>query len=182
MRINFVTGNEGKFESFSNIVPEDVELERTPMDYPEDHDSNSTEDIAREGARYCHDELGEPVVVTDAGLFIDSLDGFPGVNTGFALDTIGREGLLKLMENTENRSAVFRLSLAYRDSDTARVFTSETPGSIPESVRGEKGFGFDPVFVPEGHEETFGERPELRDTEGPLHPAIHEFMEWFRSR
>lgn len=182
MKINFVTGNEGKFDSFRNIVPEEVDLERTPMEYPENHDSNSTEEIAREGAIYCHREIREPVVVTDAGLYIEALKGFPGVNTGFALKTIGNQGFLKLLENEENRSAVFRLSLAYKDGATVQVFTSETQGYIPENARGEKGFGFDPVFIPDGHEKTFGERPELRDTRGPLNPAIHDFVEWFKSR
>jgi XTP/dITP diphosphohydrolase len=178
VKLVFVTGNDGKYRSFVNIASRiDVDVERRELDYPENHDLNSTRKIAMGGAEYCSEKLGEPVVVTDAGLFIEALDGFPGVSTGFTLDRIGNKGLLKLLEEKDDRSAVFRITLAFSDGETTEAFTSGTSGRIAERERG-GGFGFDPIFAPEGHEATFGEKPELRDNVGPLNHAMEDAVEW----
>lgn len=176
----FVTGNEGKFRSFKNIARDrGIEMERRELDYPEDHDSNSTRKIATKGAQHCSEFFDEPVVVTDAGLFINALDGFPGVNTGFALEKIGNSGLLKLLNDKDDRSAVFRITLAFSDGKTTKAFTSGTEGRIAIEKRGE-GFGFDPIFIPEDHDRTFGEKPELRDSIGPLDQAMEEALQWLK--
>ena len=178
MELVFVTGNEGKYRSFRNIAEErGIKVERRELDYPEDHDSNSTRKIAMQGAEYCAEELGETVVVTDAGLFIETLDGFPGVNTGFTLDKIGNSGLIGLLENENNRKAVFRISVGFSDGETVKGFTAGTEGRIAEKERGD-GFGFDPIFIPQGHGKTFGEDENLRDSVGPLVEAMEETIRW----
>lgn len=179
MKLNFVTSNEGKFRSFKNVASSlDYDFERRELDYPENHDSNSTLKIAEDGARYCCKKLGEPAVVTDAGLFINTLNSFPGVNTGFALKTLGNRRILKLLEGEEKREAVFRLSIASYSQEKGLIsLTEETRGKITRELRGGKGFGFDPIFLPKGYENTFAERPELRDREGPLKPATQELVE-----
>lgn len=181
MKLVFVTGNDGKYRSFRNIASEiDIDVKRRKIDYPENHDSNSTRKIALEGAEYCSSELGEPVVVTDAGLFIEALEGFPGVSTSFTLSRIGTEGILRLMNGVKDRSAVFRISLAFSDGNTSKAFTNGVSGIITEEERGE-GFGFDSVFQLEGEDETFGENPEIRDQEGPLKDIMQDMVEWLEN-
>ncbi|MBC5793382.1 MAG: non-canonical purine NTP pyrophosphatase [Nanohaloarchaea archaeon] len=174
--ITLVTSNEDKLESFRNASKNtEINFERKNIDYPEDHDSNSTSEIAEKGANHCFEKLGEPVIVTDIGLFIDSLNGFPGVNTSFVLDTIGNQGLLKLLENEENRNAEVKLSIGYCDKERNFSVTASTKGTITEKQRGE-GFGFDPVFRPKGFDKTFGEDPKMRDRESPRKDAIEKFL------
>ncbi len=173
--ITLVTTNEDKLNSFRNAATgTGIEFETADIHYPEDHDSNSTEDIAEKGAKYCFQQLGRPVIVTDIGLFIDSLNGFPGVNTGFVLNTIGNEGILKLVE--QNRNAEFRLSIGYCDSERNFSVTASTEGRIAEEKRGD-GFGFDPIFIPKDLDETFGENTEMRDKQSPRSEAIRFLLE-----
>ena len=77
------------------------------------------------------------------------------------------------MENEDNRKAVFRISVGFCDGEIAKGFTAGTEGRIAERERGD-GFGFDPIFIPQGHEKTFGEDESLRDSVGPLVEAMGE--------
>lgn len=183
MKLTLVTSNEGKYRSFRNSVEtvENLKLDRVDMDYPEDHDSNSTRKIARKGARHCFEKLGEPVIVSDGGLFIEAFNGFPGVNTGFVMDTLGNEGILNLMKNEENRKAEFQITVGYAGPERTETFQGAMKGHITRKKRGEEGFGFDPVFQPDGFEKTLAEKPELRDSEGPLPEALSKFNQWAKT-
>jgi len=104
------------------------------------------------------DARGRPVVVEDAGLFIDHYAGFPGPYSSYALRTIGLDGVLKLMEHIEERGASFQSAVALRDGDKTRCFRGSVQGRIAHSIRGTGGFGYDPIFIPdEGDGRTFGE-------------------------
>ena len=99
----------------------------------------------------------KPVLVEDAGLFIKSLNGFPGPYSSYVFKTIGFNGILRLMEGVDDREAYFE-SVAvivyepYIIIERARVY-----GEISREPRGEKGFGFDPIFIPRGEKRTFAE-------------------------
>ena len=99
-----------------------------------------------------------PILIEDAGLYIDKYYGFPGPYSSYTLRTIGNDGILKLMEGEEERSAKYLSVVAYRDGDISITFTGEVAGKISYRERGTEGFGYDPLFVPEeGDERTFGE-------------------------
>ena len=104
-------------------------------------------------------EMGiRPIVVEDAGLFIGHFRGFPGPYSSYALDTIGLEGVLKLMEGVESRKASFRSAVAYRHGDEIKSFTGIVDGTISQDIKGTHGFGYDPIFIPdEGDGRTLGE-------------------------
>ena len=93
----------------------------------------------------------------DSGFWIDELEGFPRAYVNFALETIGIEGILKLMEGKENRKAQFRTAICLIMEGEEYLFEGIVKGKIIEEKRGNTGFGYDPVFVPEGHELTFAE-------------------------
>ncbi len=98
-----------------------------------------------------------PVVAEDAGLFIEALNGFPGPYSSYVYRTIGVRGVLKLMEGVEDRRARFESAVALAYSGGVVVFRGVVWGRIADRPRGSGGFGFDPIFVPEGEERTFAE-------------------------
>ena len=101
---------------------------------------------------------GENVLIDDAGVFIEALGGFPGVYSRYAYDTIGLSGILKLMEGIENRRASFKCVLGFlRNNGKQYVLAGETHGTLIHEERGDEGFGYDPIFIPEGEEKTFAE-------------------------
>lgn len=119
--------------------------------------SESLEQIALVAARRAHERLKRAVVVDDSGLFIDALNGFPGPYSSYVYKKIGIAGILRLMEGVENRSARFVTALALVSHLGEEIFVGEVRGSITTSPRGAGGFGFDPIFQPEGSERTYAE-------------------------
>lgn len=103
-------------------------------------------------------DVNIPILVEDAGLYIEKYYGFPGPYSSYALRTINNEGILKLLENEEEREARYLSAVAFRDEDTTVTFRGEVKGWISREERGNAGFGFDPIFIPkEGDGRTFAE-------------------------
>lgn len=99
-----------------------------------------------------------PVFVEDSGLFIHELNGFPGPYSSYIFETLGIEGILKLMDGAHTRKAEFRSSVAFgKDGEMLGSFSSTTEGTIQLQARGKNGFGFDPIFVPMWAQKTFAE-------------------------
>ncbi len=119
--------------------------------------SDSLEEIARVAAEHLP-SLEAPLVVEDAGLFVTALRGFPGPYSHYVYRTLGCRGLLKLLEGVEDRRACFKSAVAVKTpSGRVEVFTGETWGVITHEERGDRGFGFDPIFQPDGSTKTFAE-------------------------
>jgi len=147
--------------------------------------SDSLSDIAQASAidafRRCH----LPLIVEDAGLFVDVLNGFPGPYSAYVYKTVGNAGLLKLMGKVAYRKAAFKSAIVYYDGHEAPVcFEGEAAGKITHEERvgnGESGFGFDPVFQPDGSAKTFAEMA-LEEKNGFSHraKAISKFAEWYK--
>jgi XTP/dITP diphosphohydrolase len=159
MKIYFITGNRGKFlevqEKLKNI---NIEIIQKSIKYPEVQ-TDTLEDVARFGAKFIRERFPYPFIIEDAGLFIDALKGFPGVYSKYVFFTIGCEGILKLMEDKTNRRAVFKSIYAFSipQEEETRLFSGESVGVIAREERGEGGFGYDPIFIPNGTKETFAE-------------------------
>ena len=121
---------------------------------------------AKEASRYAD----MSAFADDSGLEVDALNGEPGINSARyagpdATDADRIAKLLKNMEGKTNRKARFVcvISLAYR-GNLAAQFRGEVEGTIIDAPRGENGFGYDPVFVPDGYDKTFAELgPEVKD-------------------
>ena len=98
------------------------------------------------------------LLVEDSGLFIESLDDFPGVYSSYFFSTVGNQGILKLLENESNRNAEYRAySILYIDGVYFRAL-GKCLGSISTEIKGSNGFGYDPIFIPDsGDGRTFGE-------------------------
>ena len=154
MKIHFVTTNNGKFEEVKRMLP-GHELIRKNMTYPEIQ-TDSTEEVAKFGMDFLVKKMEGNIMLEDSGLFVESLNGFPGIYSSYVFKSIGNEGILRLMEGMEMRNAYFKSVIAFYDGKV-RIFEGVCRGSISLNIRGKGGFGYDPIFIPEGNNITFGE-------------------------
>jgi XTP/dITP diphosphohydrolase len=157
MNVVFITGNAHKAHEASTLMaPLGISVEQRDLGYPE-LQADTLEDVARFGIDWCMEKLKKPCFLEDAGLFIEALNGFPGPYSKYVFETIGNEGVMNLLSGSEKRRAVFRSVIAYHDGMAAHLFVGETWGEISPEPRGDRGFGYDPIFIPDGHARTFAE-------------------------
>jgi XTP/dITP diphosphohydrolase len=141
--IYFVTSNKGKFAEaraiFEDLVQRDIGYAEIQAD--------TLEEVALYGMKEVAARLQGPVMLEDAGLFVEALKGFPGVYSAYVQKTIGNAGILRLMEGQEYRKAYFKSVVAYAEPGMETVmFSGEVHGQIGFEARGKKGYGYDPIF------------------------------------
>ena len=165
--ILLASANPHKIEELEQIlIPLGIAL-KSAGDYPDgeevDEDQPSLEGNALKKARYWHQITGLPSLSDDTGLEVDALSGAPGVhsaryagnNASYQENT---EKLLRELYGQNNRHAQFRTVIAFVDGKgREHLFEGVCRGTIISEPRGDKGFGYDPVFVPDGYERTFAE-------------------------
>jgi len=157
MEITLITSNLGKVKEFKECLEPEIIVDHQNYDY-EELRSDDPKEIAKESAKRVCEELNKPVVVEDSGLFIDALNGFPGTCSAYIHKRIGLKGILKLMEDKENRTAHYRSAVAYCEPGNEPIsFLGEEKGSIAKEELGESGFGHDPIFIPFGNNKTYGQ-------------------------
>lgn len=176
----FATSNRGKLEEARTILaPFEISVERIDAKGIEIQ-ADTTGEVASFASRAASRELNRPVLVEDAGLFVDALGGFPGVYSAYAFKTIGTRGILALLEG-KPRGARFVSSAAFCEpSGEPKVFDGSARGEIAETPRGSGGFGFDPIFVPHGSELTFAQLS-LEEKSRVSHraDALRKFGRWY---
>ena len=175
--LRFVTSNAGKAREASEYLP--VEVRQIEYDYPEIQ-SSSLEEIAIAGAQDAYEEIGEPVFVDDAGLFIDAFEGFPGPYSSYVEEKLGIERVQQLTVREEDHRARFRAIVAYANSEGIETFEGVVRGRIVPP-RGEGGFGYDPIF--EHNETTFAEMTtEEKNAVSHRGRALAAFGDWLSER
>jgi XTP/dITP diphosphohydrolase len=139
------------------------------------------ENIARFALISALDAHRKPILVEDSGLFIESLDGFPGPYSSFVYDTIGLEGILAVMRRDATRKAYFQSTVAFGSpSLKPRLFTGIVTGTISKKIIGKTGFGYDPIFIPDGSTKTFGETSQsFKNMKSHRARAFERFARWF---
>ena len=152
--MKFATSNKNKLREAQQITG--ISFESLVIDLPEIQAINVIE-VIEEKAKVAYKFAGEPVLVEDTGLSIEVWGGLPGALIKWFMKAIGNEGILKMMSSESNRSATVTTHLAYFDGVATHTFSGSIKGEIPESIKGESGFGWDPIFIPEGSTKTFAE-------------------------
>lgn len=133
------------------------ELERIRTSYPEIQ-AEKLEDTIRPGLEWLMQRHMVPLMIDDSGFFVDALKGFPGVYSSYVFKTIGCDGILRLMEGVEDRSARFECCIGFMvPGGEPHMFKGVAKGSIPAAKAGTGGFGYDPIFVPEGNSKTYAQ-------------------------
>jgi len=155
MKITYVTGNWAKVATAKQYFePLGIEVDNIKIDCPEIQ-ADTTEEVANYSSKYASEYLKCDVLKNDIGLYVPALNGFPGPYTHYVDETLGEDGLLKLMENVQNREAYFVECLSYTQYGKEPVcFTSKTKGKIALEKSGKYGWSWDFVFIPEGKDET----------------------------
>lgn len=155
MEVRFVTSNLGKFQEAREILaPFGLRVRRLPRVLPEPQ-TDRLETVVR-AKLAALPASSRPTVVEDSGLFIESLNGFPGVYSAHFYRIWGFDPLLELLRR-RSRGATFRTVVGLRVGHRVRLFEGTCHGSIGHHARGRHGFGFDPLFRPDGARRTFAE-------------------------
>lgn len=165
MKLVFATNNKHKLQEVRDIIGSGVEILSLADincndDIPETADTLDGNALIK--ARYIYEKYNVNCFADDTGLEVDALDGAPGVYSArYAGDGHDSEAnMRKLLENLtgkNNRDAQFRTVIALIIDGEEKLFNGIVKGKITEEKRGDSGFGYDPIFVPEGYSESFAQ-------------------------
>ena len=183
--VYFATGNKGKYEEAAQVANGfGIRLKQLKFNKLEIQ-SNNLEEIASFASRHAAQATKRPVVAEDAGLFINALQGFPGPYSAYVYETLGYQGILRLMSHTRKRGAYFQAVVAYCYPGNSPIcFSGIVNGIISPKAKGKYGFGFDPIFIPLKREgQTFAELS-VNEKNRFSHraKAFAKFFSWFAKK
>lgn len=175
--ITFVTSNRHKFREVEIIFnKQSRQVQWKELEY-EEIQADTTEEVSLDSCTKIRDEIQGDFFIEDTGLFIDHLKGFPGVYSSYVQKTIGNDGILKLLYESPRTGYIKTVITAFIGGEMLQ-FSGVLNGAISHSPRGKKGFGYDPIFVPEGYEKTLSEMsPEEKSTMSHRYKAVMSFMD-----
>lgn len=184
--IVFVTHNKGKIESAKKQL-EGVDFKVFEYDLEEPR-SDDIKYISKYKVMEAYNLVKKPCISLDCGFWIDALNGFPRAFVNYALDTIGIEGILKLMEGKEKRSCRFTECLSYYDGKEVRQFMGKHEGYLSEKILGKdsdkKWSDLWCIWIPQGSSKTMAEMTdeerETRKRDKSSVQAMKEFANWYK--
>ena len=165
MKLIFATNNAHKLSEVQAVLGPSFELVTPRMCGVEEEIPETAETLegnARQKARYLYERTGLDCFADDTGLEVEALNGAPGVHSArYATDghdfAANNRLLLKNLEGETNRRARFRTAICLIEGGAERLFEGIVEGHIIDHESGTEGFGYDPLFVPEGYDCTFAE-------------------------
>lgn len=153
MSLYFITGNKGKLAEVQSVLPD---IKALDIDLPEIQSLDAHEIIKAKLEAAQKHQTGE-FIVEDNSLYLEGIKGLPGPLIKWFLKTVGNDGLYKMAEAFGNFNAEAKVVIGY-SNPAGEIFFYEgsTKGTIV-AARGDQGFGWDPIFQPEGYDKTFAE-------------------------
>lgn len=187
--IAFVTSNNGKVISCQKYFENsDTKLEIFNHDLIEPR-TDDIKEIATSKVMQAYELVKKPCIALDVGFFIEELNGFPRAFVNYALSTIGISGILKLMEDKDNRTCWFQEYLAYYDGEKMEYFSCKIPGKLSYDILGndtnKKWSDLWYIFMPEGFNKTLSQMTdEEREERSKVKPpeAFQLFANWFENK
>ena len=187
--ILIATHNQHKKEEIQQILGNDFNVTSlADYDLHDEiiEDGNTFHENALIKAKYCFEKTGKPSLGDDSGLVVEALDGRPGIysaryagNHDFAKNMAK---VLDEMKDENNRKAYFVTVMCLVDTDGTHYFEGRVYGNLTQEIRGEKGFGYDPIFIPDHHEITFAEmKPEDKNAISHRKKAIELFLDFLKN-
>ena len=183
--IVFVTHNKGKIESAKRELKNvDFKIFEYDLDEPR---SDDIKYISKYKVMEAYEIVKKPCISLDSGFWIDELDGFPRAFVNFTLDTIGINGILKLMEQIENRSCRFTECLSYYDGKNIYQFMGKHEGTLTKEILGndsaKKWSDLWYIFKPEGYEKTLAQMTDSERENRVKYNSVSaftEFSKWYK--
>ena len=183
--IVFVTHNKGKIASAKRELKNvDFKIFEYDLDEPR---SDDIKYISKYKVMEAYEIVKKPCISLDSGFWIDELDGFPRAFVNFTLDTIGINGILKLMEQIENRSCRFTECLSYYDGKNIYQFMGKHEGTLTKEILGndstKKWSDLWYIFKPEGYEKTLAQMTDSERENRVKYNSVSaftEFSKWYK--
>ncbi len=176
----FVTSNKNKVTEAEAILSIPITLVDIEVDEIQEMDLSK---VVKKKVEEAFSLVKKPVFVDDVGMYVEAWNGFPGPFIKF-LQHAGNlnELLLKWIALETNKRAVITGSIGYHDGKMTHVFRGEVPGTIVNS-RGENGWGFDPIFIPDGYERTWSEMTvDEKNTTSHRRKALDQFKKFLNTQ
>ncbi len=188
-KLVFATHNKHKIKEVGELIGDkfqitDLKSIGITEDIPETGDT--LESNARLKARYVHIHTGLDAFADDTGLEIEALNGQPGVYTaryaGPECDSLlNMQKMLNVLEDEDNRRAKFRTVICLIMGDNEYLFEGVVKGHITRQMSGSEGFGYDPIFQPDGYKQTFAEMPiELKNSISHRGQAMNKLTDFLK--
>lgn len=180
MKITFVTGNEFKARETAEILNIDLEISNIELDEIQELD---LEKVALHKLSQAYEILKKPVMIDDVSFEVGVWNNFPGPLIKWMLKAGEGPGLaLKLLEKEKDRKATARLAIGFHDGNKPYLFYGESTGIVAYDIRGDNGFGWDRIFVPDGYDQTFAEMPrELKNSISHRGRALTQFQDFLKA-
>jgi XTP/dITP diphosphohydrolase len=184
--IYFVSNNLNKYSEIKSMLDDkiiDLDLKFCKQDIIEIQD-DKIENIAMEKAKSAYSIVNKPILIEDDGLFINSLNGFPGQYSKFISKSIGNKGIIRLLKSSSDRSAFFKSIFVYNDGIIAKLFYGKINGKISSTIT-TGGWGYDPIFIPLKRNNkkgiTFAKLSQTNKKNELSHRriAFYKFINWF---
>jgi len=158
-----------------NVIPSGLEI-------PEIQSLNP-QAVAVHKAQSYFAKLKKPLLIEDVSLSFATLNGLPGPYINDFSKSLGNAGLIKLLSDQSDRSAVALTTLIYCDAKgSLHEFQGEIKGTISQKPLGDNGFGWDPIFIPNGHTKTFAQMTDKEKNSLSMRAiALHKFKSWLSS-
>jgi non-canonical purine NTP pyrophosphatase (RdgB/HAM1 family) len=153
-QLTFITGNSNKVKQLELYLKFPVEYRA--IDLPEIQDLN-VETVAVAKAQAAYDIHKAPVLIEDIGLAFNALGGLPGPFVKWFLETVGNEGMCRMLDSYQDRTAIGTVCYVLCDEHGHHVFTATREGTIAMNPRGPTEFGWNPIFIPAGETSTYAE-------------------------
>ena len=154
-QLKFVTGNAHKLREAQEILG--IDLEQQALDHLHEIQTADVRQLVEHKAEQAWQELQCPVMVEDSGLIFTAWNGLPGALIKWFENSVGCAGMLKMLKAFDNREATAQCLVAVHDGEKIRVAEGKVRGVIAGELRGDNGFGWDVMFIPEGHTRTYAE-------------------------
>lgn len=192
MKIILATHNDHKVAEIQQIIKgtgvQLLSLKEIQWDTEIEENGMTIEENAWIKAEAVWKKLGLPVIAEDTGLLVDALDGAPGVHTarfaGPKRDANeNMQKVLQLLGHSDKRSARFKTVLALIINDERYQFTGVCEGKIGYIKTGNKGFGYDPIFIPQGYQRSFGQlSPKVKQEISHRAAAVDQFVRFITAK
>jgi len=154
-KLIFATGNKGKLLEAKEILG--IAVEGTSLEIDEIQSIDPIE-VAVKKAKAYYQKLKKPIFVEDNAFFFEGLNNLPSTYIDSFSKVLGNNGLVDLLRGRKDRKATAQATIVYVDKKgKEHVFIGKVKGKIASKAKGDKGFGWDPIFIPKGSTKTFGQ-------------------------